>query len=73
MALYWGVTPKRLGRLDSTDEMIEWAAREALAQGLVSEGDGIAIVAGTAPHQAASTNLLKLHIVGTGAAGVPPG
>ena len=71
MALYWGVTPLRIERFDSTDDMIETAARSALERGLVAEGDGVAMVAGIPPNQAASTNILKLHIVGSGTTGTP--
>lgn len=71
MALYWGVAPLMTERFDSTDEMIEYAARTAIDTGIVSEGDGVAMVAGIPPNEASSTNLLKLHIVGSGMTGAP--
>lgn len=71
MALYWGVTPLDIMRFDSTDEMIEDSSTAALERGILRPGDGVAIVAGIPPNQAASTNLLKLHQVGTGGGGTP--
>ncbi len=71
MAAYWGVTPLMIRRLDSTDEMIEEAAHRLLEIGLAESGDGVAIVAGIPPNQATSTNLIKLHVLGSGSEGVP--
>ncbi len=71
MALYWGVTPLMIRRLDSTDDMIDEAERRLLQLELAEEGDGVAMVAGIPPNQAASTNLIKLHVLGSGASGVP--
>ena len=71
MALYWGVTPLMMERFESTDDMIETAARAAMDRGLAAEGDGVAMVAGIPPNQAASTNILKLHVIGSGISGTP--
>ncbi len=71
MALYWGVSPRMLPRFDSTDDMISYAEQLLLADGLVAPGDGVAMVAGVPPNQAASTNLLKLHVVGSTDRGMP--
>ncbi len=73
MALYWGVMPLMIRRLDSTDDMIMEAERRILELKLADQGDGVAMVAGIPPNQAASTNLIKLHVLGSGAAGVPSG
>jgi pyruvate kinase len=71
MALYWGVKPLMLERLITTDDMIQRAARAAIEHGIVKEGDGVAMVAGIPPNEAASTNILKLHVVGSETGGTP--
>jgi pyruvate kinase len=69
MALLWGVTPMDFPRCGSTDEMIAIAEEILVQQGLVSAGDRLAMAAGVPPNRVASTNLLKLHVVGEGVAG----
>jgi pyruvate kinase len=71
LAIVWGVTPLRFPTLDSTDAMIEEAARLLLERGMVRSGDSLAMAAGIPPNQQASTNLLKLHVVGSEANGIP--
>ncbi len=71
LALVWGVTPMHFPTLDSTDAMIEEAGRRLLERGMVAPGDWLAMAAGIPPNQQASTNLLKLHIVGSDANGIP--
>jgi len=65
MAIYGGVTPLRFRRVGSTDEMIEHAERHLLAHGMVARGEGVVMVAGVPPNQRSSTNLMKLHTVGS--------
>jgi len=65
MAMYGGVTSVLVDRAPSTDEMLETAVTELLARGIVSDGDGVVIVAGVPPNQQSSTNLMKLHVVGS--------
>jgi pyruvate kinase len=65
MAMYGGVTPTLVDRVPSTDEMLERAVGELLDRGIVSTGDGVVIVAGVPPNQRSSTNLMKLHVVGS--------
>ena len=71
LALAWGVTPMRFPTLGSTDEMIEEAGRRLLDRGIVGPGDWVAMAAGVPPNQQASTNLLKLHVIGSGSDGLP--
>jgi len=66
MAIYGGVRPMLIDRVHSTDDMIASAETELLRRGLVSRGDGLVMVAGVPPNQSASTNLMKLHEVGSG-------
>jgi pyruvate kinase len=64
MALMWGVTPVAADRRDSTDLMIAWAEKHLEKAGFCEEGEGVVVVAGTPPNQQASTNLMKLHVIG---------
>ncbi len=66
MAMYGGIRPMRIDRVQSTDEMIAAAESDLLNRGLVKDGDGLVMVAGVPPNQLASTNLMKLHVVGSG-------
>ncbi len=71
MALYWGVKPEMFERLDSTDDMIAAAEKQLLTEGVCRHGEGVVMVAGIPPNQRASTNLMKLHVIGEGGSGVP--
>jgi pyruvate kinase len=53
--------------------MIAEAERILLAKGLAAQGERIAMAAGIPPNQQASTNLLKLHVLGSESSGVPSG
>ncbi len=64
LAMVWGVTPMLFPRYDSTDEMIAHAERVLVERELVAVGEWVAMVAGIPPNQQATTNLLKLHVVG---------
>lgn len=71
LAMVWGVTPMRFPTLESTDEMIEGAGTRLLDRGVVEKGEWVVMAAGIPPNQQASTNLLKLHVIGSGSAGLP--
>ena len=60
-ALYWGVIPVGLPHVQSTDRMVEGAAHELRARGVVAPGDLIAVLAGTPIARRGTTNLLKVH------------
>ncbi len=64
MAAYWGVTPKMLDRRESTDLMLSAAEKYLEKSGICESGEGLVMVAGTPPNQQASTNLMKLHVIG---------
>lgn len=66
MAAFGGVQPMLIDRVKSTDDMIEAAERQLAELGLVEHGDGVIMVAGVPPNQSASTNLMKLHVIGSG-------
>ncbi len=62
-ALYWGVTPVYMPRVQSTDRMVEGAARRLRELGVVAPGDVIAVIAGTPIAHRGTTDLLKVHRV----------
>lgn len=66
MAAYGGIRPMLLDRVHSTDDMIAVAEARLLESGLVERGEGVVMVAGVPPNQSASTNLMKLHVIGSG-------
>jgi len=61
MALYWGVEPRTFERIDSTDEMLLMAERQLLAEGVVTAGETVLMVAGIPPNRRSSTNFMKFH------------
>ena len=65
-ALYWGVFPRLMKHVASTDRMIEGAEKELLRERAVRRDDIVALVAGTPIAQRGTTNLLKLHRIGHG-------
>ncbi len=73
MALYWGVIPISFVRLDHTDVMISTAEQALLHMDTCTAGEGVVMVAGIPPNQQASTNLMKLHIVGGAGVTAPDG
>lgn len=64
MALFWGVTPHPFERRTYTDEELASAAAYLEQDGLAKPGDPVVMVAGVPPNQSASTNLVKVHVVG---------
>ena len=66
MAAYGGVIPMLLDRVYSTDDMIAAAEHQLLEDHLVERGEGVVMVAGVPPNQQSTTNLMKLHVIGSG-------
>ncbi len=64
MAIYRGVHPFMFERRDTTDLMLAAAEKHLEKDGLAERGDVVVMVAGIPPNQQASTNLLKLHVIG---------
>ncbi len=60
-ALFWGVYPLVMPRVQSTERMVEGAASRLRKMGVVRPGDLIAVIAGTPIARRGTTNLLKLH------------
>jgi pyruvate kinase len=64
MAMYWGVTPHPFDRRTYTDEELAAAASILESEGAAAKGDRVVMVAGVPPNQRASTNLVKVHVIG---------
>jgi pyruvate kinase len=64
MALYRGVKPLMFDRRDTTDLMLAAAEKHLEKYGLAEKDEVVVMVAGIPPNQQASTNLLKLHVIG---------
>ncbi|MTV50194.1 pyruvate kinase [Heliobacillus mobilis] len=68
LALVWGVVPLRTEKVVDTDQMISSAVDAAVDHGVVKGGDLVVITAGVPVGVQGSTNLMKIHTVGTAAA-----
>ena len=64
MALYRGVTAYPFERRDYTDLMIAAAEKFLEKEGVCDRGETVVMVAGIPPNRQASTNLLKVHVIG---------
>ncbi len=69
MALYRGVRAFHANRREYTDVMIAAAEKFLEKRGLCKRGEIVVMVAGTPPNQQASTNLMKVHVIGERDAG----
>ncbi|ABO50822.1 pyruvate kinase [Desulforamulus reducens MI-1] len=65
MALVWGVVPLLIEDVHGTDEMINISVEAALASGHITAGDLIVITAGVPVGVHGTTNMMKVHTVGT--------
>ena len=64
MALYWGVKPIPFEPRASTDLMFAAAEKHLEKAGICERGEGVVMIAGVPPNSQASTNLVKLHVIG---------
>ncbi|MDX1746822.1 MAG: hypothetical protein R3324_12855, partial [Halobacteriales archaeon] len=58
------VQPQPFGRRDYTDVMQAAAEKFLEKDGSCERGDDVVMVAGIPPNQQASTNLMKIHVIG---------
>ena len=63
LALAWGVIPLLAPVYNTTDEMIQYAAKLAQASGLGKQGDTIVVTAGVPTGVGSQTNMLKVHVI----------
>jgi pyruvate kinase len=64
MALFWGVSPHEFERREYTDDEMAAASSILEEEGLARVGDTVVMVAGVPPNVQASTNLLKVQVIG---------
>jgi len=63
--LLWGVIPKSLPFIESTDELLALMDERLIVEGLAKEGDIVVIVAGIPIKVRGQANFLKIHQVGS--------
>ncbi|MGQ0849342.1 MAG: pyruvate kinase [Actinomycetota bacterium] len=71
MALYRAVTAYPFERREYTDHMIAAAEKLLEKEKICQRGEAVVMVAGIPPNRQASTNLLKVHVIGQRSQGVP--
>jgi pyruvate kinase len=65
LALSWGVETFIVPTVSHTDDMVAQVDFSLLSIGRLKEGDQVVVVAGSPPNTAGSTNLVRVHEVGT--------
>jgi pyruvate kinase len=65
LALSWGVEAYVTDWVGTTDEMIGQVDAELVRLGRAAAGDVVVLVAGTPPGSGSTTNLLRVHRIGT--------
>jgi len=65
LALSWGVETFLVPEVTHTDDMVGQVDFSLLSIGRLREGDSVVIVAGSPPNTIGSTNLVRVHEVGT--------
>ena len=64
LALWWGVRPLLMPKLDTTEEAIAWVEQDLLDRGHVSPGSMLLVTGGMPLLAPSRTNFIKLHLVG---------
>ncbi|MCU1670629.1 MAG: pyk [Blastococcus sp.] len=65
LALSWGVETFLVPSVQHTDDMVEQVDFSLLSIGRLEVGDRVVVVAGSPPNTVGSTNLIRVHEVGT--------
>ena len=65
LALSWGVETFLVPEVSHTDDMVSQVDFSLLSIGRLKEGDRVVVVAGSPPNTVGSTNLIRVHDVGT--------
>jgi pyruvate kinase len=61
MGMFWGVFPRIMRPIASTDRLIEGVEKSLLAERLAKRGDTIVLLMGAPIYKKGTTNLLKVH------------
>jgi pyruvate kinase len=64
LALSWGVSSRLIGKVETTDEMVEAIESALLGDGSVAVNDVLVIISGAPMWVTGTTNLMRLHRVG---------
>ncbi|MCC5464865.1 pyruvate kinase [Pelosinus baikalensis] len=65
MMLFWGVQPVLGVTTKNSDEMVQNATAKSVEQGLVNEGDLVVVTAGVPAGMSGTTNMIRVHVVGS--------
>ncbi len=65
LALYWGIEPRRMPRLDSTRKLMRHLDRALLSDGLAARGDVVVVLSGFPVGVSGTTNLMTVRRVGS--------
>lgn len=65
LSLSWGVEPYLVDKVNNTDELLQNGIAAAQKAGYAAEGDTLVITAGVPVGVAGTTNLLRVHTMGT--------
>ncbi len=63
MALYWGVVPLTMARIEQTDARVHEIERRLKEEGLAKSGQKLVMLSGTIMGHRGGTNVMKLHEV----------
>ena len=63
MALYWGITPVRLAH-QTTHQLIDVVDAKLVEIGYAKMGEHVVFIMGYPVSRTASTNMMKIHIIG---------
>jgi len=64
MCLYWGVIPRMMRQLTTTDEMIREVEKSLFEEHIVKQGNRIVITSSSPLSTLGKTNFMKLHSIG---------
>ena len=64
MCLYWGVIPRMMKQLSTTDEMIREVEKSLFEEHIVKRGNRIVITSSSPLSTLGKTNFMKLHRIG---------
>ena len=65
MSLSWGITPLLIEEVTDTDELFERAVDAGMDAGLLQKDDLIVMTAGVPLGISGTTNLMRVHVVGS--------
>ncbi|MGB2886125.1 MAG: pyruvate kinase [Candidatus Acidiferrales bacterium] len=65
LSLLWGVVPRTIAQVHDIDRLVTAAEKRLLEEKLVRRGDIVGIVAGTPLGASGTTNLMRLHRIGS--------